>query len=75
MIESSQQLDFLQPYVDKIKEEFDDVLSKVEYAPSFSSDIRGPYGVAHIHLKDDARPVHKKFYRLVGSDKKPWRSS
>ena len=38
--------------------------------PKYAKDIdpltRGPFGVAHIHLKEGAKPMKKKFFRSGG---------
>jgi hypothetical protein len=62
-IDASKPIDSSIPFIDKLRDEFQDVLTNPESATTFSSEIRGPFGLAHIELKPDARPVRKKFFR------------
>ena len=62
-IESSRADDLSQPFIAKLQNEYEDVLTKPESACTFSPEIRGPFGVAHIELKPDAKPAKKKFFR------------
>ncbi len=62
-IDASKPIDSSIPFIDKLRDEFQDVLTNPASATTFSSEIRGPFGLAHIELKPDARPVRKKFFR------------
>ena len=59
-IQTTTTLEDCKPFVDKLRTEFVDVLSNAESACSFAPEVRGPFGVAHIALKPDARPIKKE---------------
>ena len=53
-------------YIARIKAEYPMVLSQPQNARDIPVELRGPYGIARIELRSDARPVKKKFFRLAG---------
>ena len=63
VIEHSNQLSQSDIYIEKIKNEFNDVLQHPLYASDMDPLTRGPFGIAHIELKEGAKPLKKRFFR------------
>ena len=54
------------PFVEKLKEEFYDVLFDQVYARDVDPTLRGPHGMAYIKLKDGATPKKEVPFRMLG---------
>ena len=50
----------------EIHERFDDELHHPKLARDVDPNLRGPYGVAQIVLKEDAKPCNKRPFRTLG---------
>ena len=50
----------------ELRKEFVDVMEQPIYARDIDPEIRGPFGVCKIELKEGAKPLHKKFFRCSG---------
>ena len=54
------------PFMEKLKDEFHDVLFHQVYAKDVDPTLRGPHGVAYIKLKEGAIPKKEVPFRMLG---------
>ena len=73
VIESTEEHSDAQPFIQKIKQEYDDVLHQVALAKDVDPAVRGPFGVAHIELKEGAIFMKKKIFRMIGEKEEAFR--
>ena len=73
VIESTEEHPEAVPFINKLKEEFHDVLFDVALAKDVDPSTRGPYGVAHIELQPNAVPQKKKPFRMLGEKEAAFR--
>ena len=63
-----------QPFIQKIQEEFHDVLYELSLARDVNPEVRGPFGVAHIELQPDAVPQKRKPFRMLGEKEEAFKN-
>lgn len=68
MIASTSQHAQSQPWVDRILRAYHSELHEPKLARDVDPTVRGPYGMAVIELKDTARPLARKPFRLGERD-------
>ena len=73
VIESTEEHPEAAPWIEKLKREYHDVLFEVTLVRDVSRDVRGPFGVAHIELKDNVVPRKMKPYRMLGEREQAFR--
>ena len=73
VIESTEEHPEAGPYIQKIQEDYRDVLFEISLAKDVDPRNRGPFGVAHIELQDGAIPQKRKPFRMLGEKEEAFR--
>ena len=74
VIESTEEHPEAKPFMEAINRDYEDVLHRVTLARDVDPELRGPYGVAVIELKDGAIPQQRKPFRMIGEKEEAFRA-